>query len=259
MYDRWRSKGEQEVRERGESIVQKPPEIFNEAILTQNKDALAEFMDQPLPAIVETVTGFLTSPKSWMPMTGHIVQGLLKGKLFPQVAQEIRDLREKGKIPEDFADKRYGFQSWVELLQVIDDETPDVEKLDALKAMFYSVNKIGIDDGERVLGYQLFQIAKRLSSNQLLILKTVYENQGGFGMHNSQGLITWAQTIALKLGHKLSYLILKDEPALVEHGLIMKRHSDAPGMDFDERQSRLTDLGNHFCENIRKYHIETKT
>lgn len=76
-------------------------------------------------------------------MTGYIVQGILKGKLYQQVAQEIKELRAKGKIPADFADEgkhKYGFKSWVELLTIIDEEAPDADRLEALKAMFYSIN-----------------------------------------------------------------------------------------------------------------------
>jgi hypothetical protein len=42
---------------------------------------------------------------------------------------------------------------------VIDNETPDEDRLEALKAMFYSVNKINATEGERVAKAQLFQIA----------------------------------------------------------------------------------------------------
>jgi hypothetical protein len=121
------------------SIVLKPQELFSDAILTQNADDLAKFMDEPLTAIAEAITGALAvEPKAWMGMTGRIVQGILKAKLFQQVSRELKDLRERGKIPDDFADEghKYGFKSWVELLTIIDEETPDADRLEALKAMF---------------------------------------------------------------------------------------------------------------------------
>jgi len=143
------------------------------------------------------------------------------------------------------------------LLRIIDDETPDQEKLDAVKAMFYAVNKVEIADAERILNYQLFQISKRLSSGQLLLLKVVYESYkaGEFPTPSNRLLVTgWAEKIAVRLGHKLSYLVLKDEPALVEQGLI------EPRIDADlwimTRDARITDLGIHFCKNIESYYIE---
>jgi hypothetical protein len=101
----------------GGSIVLKPREPFGDMILPENADELAKFMDQPLTAIAEVITGALASgPKSWTLMTGHVVQGILKGKLLQEVCREIKELRDKGKIPDDFAEKKYGFKSWVERL-----------------------------------------------------------------------------------------------------------------------------------------------
>jgi len=143
------------------SVVLKPREPFGDAVLPQNADELAKFKDEPLPAITEAITGALAGePKAWMVMTGHIVEGILKGRLFQEVSREIKELREKGKIPEDFADEKkykYGFKSWVELLTIIDQETPDADRLEALRAMFYSVNKTTAEDAERIIAYQLFR------------------------------------------------------------------------------------------------------
>src|SRR5216117_1657378 len=133
-----------------ESVVLKQREPFSDAVLPQNADELAKFMDQPLTAIAEAITGALAvGPKAWTVMTGHIVQGILKGKLYQHVALEIKELRDKGKIPDDFADEKkhkYGFKSWVELLKTIDEETPDADRLEALKAMFYGANKVNATD-----------------------------------------------------------------------------------------------------------------
>lgn len=238
---------------RDESIVQIPRDPFSDAILSQNADDLAQFMEEPLTAIAESITGWLASgPKAWTVSAGHIVQAMLKGRLFEEVSREIKELRDKGKISEDYAETKYGFQSWVELFRTIDDEVPDADKLEALKAMFYSVNKIGAFDNERILNYQLFQIARRLSSNQLLILKVANESRSQFGQYTSNGRITWAGTIAARLGHNLLHLVIKEESALAEHGLI-----DQARQPTDQFSDRLTSLGDRFCENIQKYHIET--
>lgn len=75
------------------------------------------------------ITGAMAAgPKNWMMIGGHIVQSILKGRLFQQVSREIKELQEKGKIPDDFADEKkykYGLKSRVELLSVIEKETPD--------------------------------------------------------------------------------------------------------------------------------------
>jgi len=138
-----------------ESIVLKPREPFSDALLPQSADELAKFMDQPLAAIAETITGALAAgPKAWTLMTGHIVQGILQGKLYQQVSREIKELRDKGKIPDDFADEKkykYGFKSWVDLLKTIDEKPPDSDLLEALMAMFYGANKVNATDAQKML------------------------------------------------------------------------------------------------------------
>src|SRR5207249_1992465 len=208
-----------------ESIVQKPREPFSDAVLPQNADELAKFMDQPFPAIAETIMGALDAGwKKWMLIAGRVVQGALSGQLFQQVNREIKKLIDKGKIPDDFADEKkykYGFRSWADLMKIIDQDPPDEDRLEALKAMFYGVNKINATDAERMLSYRLFQIAKRLTSGELLLLRTLYEayQKRNFS-NNNMKLSAWADKIAKLQGHNLAALVMKDQRALMDEELI---------------------------------------
>jgi hypothetical protein len=152
-----------------ERIVIKPREFSADLLLPENNSELAKFMDEPLTAIAETITGAMAAgPKTWMIMGGRIVQSMFKAKLYQQVSEEIKGLRDLGAIPKDYADEskyRYGAKTWVELMSIIDDEAPDADRLDALKSMFYGVNKISASEGQRIVNYQLFQIAKKLTSS----------------------------------------------------------------------------------------------
>lgn len=90
-----------------ESIVLKRTEMLRDAILTQNSDELARFMEEPIPAIAETTVGVLASGRADLVTTGgRIVQAILKARLLQQVGIESKKLREKGKIAEDFADEK---------------------------------------------------------------------------------------------------------------------------------------------------------
>jgi hypothetical protein len=190
-------------------------------------------------------------------------KGALKVKLFQQLSREIKELRDKGKIPDDFAEKKNGYQSWVELMTIIDEESPDPERLDAIKAMFYAVNKVNATDGERILAYQLFQIAKKLTSGQLLYLKACYgiyreerptpdlPRRGG-----TLNIVEWCVKIGKKLGHSVTSLLDLDDKALADSGLL--HHRGAMDRGVNTLDARLTDLGIKFCEEIQKYHLETR-
>jgi len=231
-----------------ESMVLKVREPFSDALLPQSTDELAKFMDQPLTAIAETIAGALAAgPKGWTMMAGHIVQAILKGKLYQQVSREIKKLRDEGKIPDDFADEKknkYGFKSWVDLLKAIDDDPPDADLLEALMAMFYGANKVNATDAQKMLSYRLLQIARRLNSGELLLLRTIYE---AFKRRDFQtqpmSLGGWAVKIAKLQGHNLTALVLKDEHALVEEELITG-YRDASVMPMNqnviENNARLT-------------------
>jgi hypothetical protein len=247
-----------------ESIVVVPRDSADVARLELATE-LEQLLQQGVTPIVETITGLFASGK-WggAVVGGRIVQGALKYKLFEQVAKEIRDLRAKGKIADDFAEKKYAFNSWVELFTIIDGEGPDEDRLEALKAMFYSVNKINATDGEKILAYQLFQIAKKLSSGQLLLLRSAYQRMGSPAVEDAD---KWLALMSQRLGHNISELIEQDERVLMEHRLLTGRRSRASVQSnfstapIDQRgvndaSGRLTGLAVRFCENIENYRID---
>ncbi|MGA8490295.1 MAG: hypothetical protein WB711_07725 [Terriglobales bacterium] len=176
------------------------------------------------------------------------------------LCREVSALRKAGTIPEDFSGRPSGYQTWVELLSEIDSNPVDAERLKAMKAMFLAANRVNATDGESLLAYQLFQVAKGLSSGQLLLLRTVYGNYlsylGGPRTGGSISTREWQAMLAKNLGHGLSALIGLDERKLVERGLIApwtnREEHMVPLMD-----GRMTDLGIKFCENIGNYQTES--
>ena len=42
-------------------------------------------------------------------------------------------------------------------------------------AMFYGANKVNATDAQKMLSYRLLQIARRLNSGELLLLRTIYD------------------------------------------------------------------------------------
>ena len=170
--------------------------------------------------------------------------------------REILAWRKAGKIPEDFSGRPSGYQTWVELLQEIDSSPVDADRLKAMKAMFLAANITSATDGESILAYQLFQIAKNLNSGSLLLLKVVYSGYQTYskGPRTGGSIETqqWRAMMAHSLGHNLSALVGRDERKLVEFGLI------APWIRTDEllvplMDGRMTDLGIKFCRNLESY------
>jgi len=218
----------------------------------QDPKALAEFLDQPQVKIAEFVTGALSMGKSEAVLIGgRLVQGALKANLMKQLGREIKFLIEKGKIKEDYANKKYAFQTLAELLAFIDSEVPDEDRFKAVKALFYSLINKDTQSGSEILHYQLFQISKKLSSSQLLTLRASYELKKKGETPTSAD--SWRISVAQEAGHNSVGLIMNDEVVLVEQKLIGETtYADGSGIR-NNATARLTDLGIKLVELIAKY------
>lgn len=243
------------------SIVIKPQEFSADLLLPESSDEGAKLLSEPSVGIPELILGMVDAGgKNLIVRGGRIAVAALRGRRVQQVNREIKELREKGKIPDDYADEnkyKFGFQSWVELMGVLDGGPPDTDRLGALQAMFYGVNKVGIEDAERNLNYWLFQIAKVLTSSELMLLKAMFECK----MEKHQiPHADWSNHMGGHLKHNVLTLLRRDLRKLEDHSLAV---SSSPA---DSRQSwvepggvTLTDLGIQFCENIKTYQLETGT
>jgi hypothetical protein len=145
---------------------------------------------------------------------------------------------------------------------IIDSETPDEERLEALKAMFYAVNKFNATDAQRILGYQLFQIAKKLGSNDLLVLKRVNELRLSTSL-SGNSYKEWVQVISAYSSGLLAGLIDLADTTLVQYRLLSERFEAGPAGGrpkplIDQSNFRLTDLGINFCQNIQTYQMDKK-
>ena len=148
----------------------------------------------------------LAGPK--VAFTAMVIEGLT------DLTKEISAWRRAGRIPEDFSGRPAGYQTWVDLLREIDSNPVDAERLKALKAMFLAANQINATDGESIVAYQLFQIAKMLNSGELPLLKVIYAtHKAGTwpkGTFSSSRASDWRLFMATKPGHGLSALVKQE-------------------------------------------------
>jgi hypothetical protein len=249
-----------------ESALIVKPRDYSDIIKLQEPGALEDFFNEPLPFIVATVTGALAAGKSeWILASGRLVQAMLKGRPCQQWSKEVKKLQEAGRIPEDFADEKYmyGFQTWVELMRIIDEESPDADRLGALKSMFFAVNKFEATEGERIKAYQLWLIAKQLNSGELLLLRTVYQKRSQYEseVKNPNSLkrySTWLSFMTEAICHGSEGLIQLHEKKPTELGLLTGTVLSGTVQYVTATNARLSQLGLMFCANIECYENETR-
>jgi hypothetical protein len=248
------------IREGGVSgmikkLIDKKMAKAGKVIPYRDAKSLSQFMDQPKIKIAEAITGALAMGKSEAILVGgRIMQGVLKGNAMKQFTREIKNLIEKGKIKEDYVETKYGFRSLSELLEFIDSEIPDENRLSAVKILFYSIVSADVNEGEQIQNYQIFQIAKRLTSTQFLILKIAYDmKKEGIYDSASESANGWLSKVSERIGHNIPSLIERDEEILIKEKLISDRAlGDRSGI-LKKQDARLTDLGLKICENMEKY------
>lgn len=227
-------------------------------IKIDDKKSLMDFLQAPTIKIAETLTGiFVSEKKDWKLSAGKLVQASLKNKLLTQLGKELKEYQEKGKIKEDYFATNKNQASLYELLQFIDEEVPDEERIKAMKSIFFtSISKEATEKDEE-LAYQLMQICKQLSSGEILVLKAAWDISNG----KMSGVTTnveisadnWLNTVARYLNHNIPHLVEIYEKRLIELNLLTgRRHSDRSGVE-PSQYFRLTTLGKKLCEFITRY------
>lgn len=230
--------------ENGTSLIMREPDMFD-LMKLQDISAVEALLRQPAIQIVEVVTGALRQGRlGILAVSGRLAQGALKLKLLQQFAEEYQSLRAAGKLRDDWGESKFGFKTWTELVAIIDsDDPPDFDRLEALKAMFYAVNKVNQEDNDCVFAYQLWQITKRLQSGPLLLLKTLCEKSTLLdGVPSNQ----WPEQAAKLSGLKSNEIILLYGSSLAEQRLATS--VNMPGDKFF-----ATNLGRQLVVNIQTY------
>jgi hypothetical protein len=241
-----------------ESFIMQPKDP-SAIVRMQDPTVIEQILKNPPAVFAELVTAYMATGNGfWAGLGCRLVQAAFKAQMFQQFALEFKKLREAGAIPDDFREKKYGFKTWVELMTVLDEETPDEERAEALKAMFYAVNKVNTTDAERILNYQLFQISKELTSGELLLLKAIADLNGRSPTVPANS--TFVREISRLLGHNVTALIRKDIRKLLTASLVASGSvlGDAHGPT-DPTGANVTDLGHRFIANLETYSAATKT
>lgn len=210
--------------------------------------------------IAEALTGILASDKSDLILSaGKIIQATLKFKLLKQLGRELDGYVEEGKIKEDYFASSNNQASLSELLKFIDEEVPDEDRFNAMKAIFMKSVRVDAGAKEELLAYEYMLICKQLSSSEISILKANLEIVTGkwvatippdsLGNANRD---LWFANVARQIGHEIPSLVERHE----EHLMSLKLIS---GTAYSDRSAilktpyyRLTELGKRFCEYVRE-------
>lgn len=221
----------------------------NTIIVTQT-EKLPDLTEQTFDpkGIIEAMTGLaplLLSKEGLVKIAGTTLQGLFRGNYVEQLSYAWSILKEKGRIAAD----QFTCETITEMADFLDSmKVADEERFKVAQKFFCQCCRIDKDDDERRLARQMLILVRELASEEIRILRACYELAThktpdiSFGDH-----FTWASSVAKKLGHNLSYLVMRYENHLVALGLFGElTHSDHSGVRHPDKY-RLTDLALKFC------------
>jgi hypothetical protein len=226
----------------------------------ENPSVIEKILSRSRSEKAAYVFALITSGISRFVLAGpKVAIAAMTAEALTDFGREVSGWVKDRKIPEDFSGRPSGYQTWVELLREIDSNPVDAERIKAMKAMFLAANRINSTDGESMAAYQLFQIAKKLTSGQLLLLKAAHERttEKDFRPDSRLDAKGWIRLMSQRLGHGIDGLVEQDERVLIQNGLLTPRYmSDDTGIN--DGSGRLTLLAFKFCENVETYSADSK-
>jgi hypothetical protein len=170
-----------------------------------------------------------------------------EGRFCSAFVHELEDMREAGRILEDFNGTDAGVSSLREFFELIDGK-PDEERFRAFCALFMSANAPDADANEAFLDLELMSILRKLSAGEMRVLSAflkVREYTVG------QGYVVSA-VLAKEIGNTPQALIGRNAAALVQQSLVVQTWNDMSGTG-GLHKPLLTDLGVELMSRIEKY------
>ncbi len=229
------------------------------------KNNLVKFSDlghntsDTLNKIIEGLTGIAASEKQdWMLSLGYILQKVRAGQFLTGLLHEWKKYCEKGCIKEDYQGTNQHMTCMQELLDALEREITDEKRFELLKKiLLVAASELdGISNRDSLLPCLYMQIARRLSTGEILVLFTAFhitKNRDKEIPLHQIGQAEYQDMLAQESGLNSRSLVDLYEDSLIQKRLIshIKQHDGR-----DKRPDyyfRLTDLGYKFCEFVEHY------
>ncbi len=227
---------------------------------TNNKKNLpqksnSDLFSDTLTNIFAVLTGIAESEKGELiGKIGHVLQYFRSGKVISGLKEEWENLKEKGKIAEDYAQTTQNLNCLHEMLDFLENEIPDEVRIEVLKKIWFTAATEQYSDRNSYLPHEYMQIAKNLKPGEVLVLLSTYEiSKSDHWRNDRYGATKWLNEVSSKSKLEFPELVERHEEGLVEKHLLTDRvYSDRSGIRMTDN-FRLTSLGVEICKYIENY------
>lgn len=199
----------------------------------------------------EILTGVLaTVLPSSLPLVRLFHAGA-KNNFLKQLVVEAEELRQKGKISEDYLKTDEAHACFSDLLDAIDKTSPDPKRYEAIQTAFLKIMGHAQTGKGGVYAQQLLRVIYSLSSGEIAVLAALTKMGSGGRVQAN----VWLSEVAAQSGISSSEIVEEIEQTLMQKRLI---HYRADGPDTVHRpdiikwgqKNRLTTLGQAVCQNF---------
>ena len=213
-----------------------------------------EVIKKTLTSLAEGITGIAASERKDLALSvGHIFQSLRKGQFLSLLGEEWDSYREKGRIKDDYIDTEQHRSCLQELLDFLDNDSPDEVRFEVMKKVFLVAATETASDRNSLLPYQFLCLCRKMSSGEVIVLNTTYRIAKSDKIPEVTGANQWLDAIAKESGLvHVSLVEIYEEELIKKHLLTRRLRSDRSGVAA-KQHFRLTSLGLELCDFIASY------
>ncbi len=216
----------------------------------------SDILSRTITQIAEGVTGIAASKREELILSvGHIFQRMRAGHFLDDLKREWDKYKEKGRIKDDYEFTEQHKSCLQELLSFLDKDMPDEARFTVLKKIFLLAATETASDRNSHLPLQYMQIARTLTSGEILVLNAEYSvtKNRKLWAGKSQTAHDWFNIITEVSELQYPELVEIHEEELMKKKLFLPRtFADRSGVYLQEHL-RLTKLGYELCRYIENY------
>jgi len=210
-----------------------------------------------LNSLIEGMTGVLTSSRNdCLFSISLIYQRSRGGNFLNELLEEWNKYREKSKVKEDYQFSEQHKVCLQELLDFLENDSPDEVRFLVLKKIFLVAGTEKISDRNDLFPQEFMKIARKLTDGEIILLKAVFDIaiQRKFWSDDPHySADSWIKEVTKESKLKYTQLVEIYEKNLMDKKLITPRfHPDGSGVHV-KPHFRLTALGFNLCQYIASY------
>tara|TARA_R110002111_G_scaffold262504_1_gene338975 strand:+ start:166187 stop:166906 length:720 start_codon:yes stop_codon:yes gene_type:complete len=224
----------------------------------RDNDKTSGFLAETFHNLIEGITGVASSEKKELYLSvGYILQRMRNGNFVRTFKGEWDKYRDKGKIKDDYLDSDQHQECLQEMLDFLDNDSPDNVRFSVLKNVFLNAATEDKSSRDDLLPQQLMRICRSLNSTEVLILQACYKLNKKNMAPASHSAKNWRSAIVQNSDLRFRELVESHETSLEDKGLIHRR-SDPDKSHFSQLgHFRLTGLGIRLCEFMTEHEPDT--